>query len=127
MTAPAITRTTRYPDTPDRSWRLDGNCATSSINMHPDDGDHTGEQAAKKVCASCPVAAHCLAESIALRDWHGIRAALTGPERRNLASQRQARRCARCHDLFVPRLTTQIRCRPCARTNDTRSRRRNRR
>ncbi|NBE80341.1 WhiB family transcriptional regulator [Micromonospora rubida] len=121
MTTATLTRAARPTDA---NWRLHGHCTTSTTNMHPDGGDHTGEQAAKKVCTGCPVAAQCLTEFIGLRDWHGIRAALTGSERRNLGVHGQTKRCARCRDLFVPRLATQIRCRPCARTSDTRSRRR---
>ncbi|MFI2667892.1 WhiB family transcriptional regulator [Micromonospora carbonacea] len=117
MTTPLLTSST------DRDWRRHGNCTASDVNMHPDDSDHRGEQAAKKVCAGCPVATQCLVESINLSDWHGIRAGLTGGERRNLDAQRTPRRCARCRDVFVPRVHNQIRCRPCARANDLRGRR----
>lgn len=123
MTTPLLARPAERPA---RNWRLDGNCTTAAVDMHPDDKDHASEQAAKKICAGCPVATQCLTESLRLGDWYGIRAGLTGPERRNLNADRPAKRCARCQDLFVPRLDHQIRCRPCARANDTRNRRRHR-
>lgn len=112
MTAPTLDRA-------GFNWRLLGNCTDLDYNtMHPDDGDHEGEERAKKVCAGCPVAEQCLAESVRLRDWHGIRAGLTGQERRNLAPANPPKRCKRCNSQFVPRLKVQVRCRPCARLAD---------
>ncbi|MGC5019043.1 WhiB family transcriptional regulator [Micromonospora sp. DT47] len=102
----------------DINWRLRGQCLYEDPDvMHPVDSDKLGEKYAKKVCAGCPVAQQCLQESVDLRDWHGIRAGLTGNERRNLA-EGNAQRCIRCRDLFVPRVDTQVRCRPCARVRD---------
>ncbi|MFC3504837.1 WhiB family transcriptional regulator [Micromonospora krabiensis] len=99
----------------DLNWRLQGQCLGEDPNhMHPDPSDKAGEQYAKAVCRGCPVAQQCLRESFDLRDWHGVRAGLTGTERRNLAGKREPRWCVRCNDVFVPRLDNQVRCRPCA-------------
>ncbi|MGN9802034.1 WhiB family transcriptional regulator [Micromonospora sp. L32] len=103
----------------DHDWRLRGNCLDVDPDvMHPDDRNHFGEQEAKKICAGCPVATQCLKESFDLRDWHGIRAGLTGNERRNLDPTNPPKRCKRCNAQFVPRLDTQVRCRTCARLAD---------
>jgi hypothetical protein len=49
--------------------------------MHPDK-NAADEYLAKRICNGCPVTAECFLDAIRLRDWEGVRAEMTGPERK---------------------------------------------
>jgi WhiB family redox-sensing transcriptional regulator len=48
------------------------------------------EDAAKRVCAACPVRQECLDYALRVREQYGIWGGLTEVERRALASERRA-------------------------------------
>jgi hypothetical protein len=74
----------------------------------------TGEIAeAKRYCQGCPVTAECLRDG--LGDQHGVRAGLTGDERRRLLDGESARTCLSCQLPFVPRPANPERCTGCSR------------
>lgn len=105
----------------DANWRLRGNCVTQPDGdrdlMHPD-SNAEAKAKAKRKCNGCPVAAECFVDSINQQDFEGVRAGMTGGERRawfdehhpdgkRLSAERAGRGkttpmgCARCQ---VPRL-----------------------
>lgn len=86
------TATLTRADAPtDANWRLHGLCLDVDPDlMHPHDRDRYGQQKAKDVCDGCPVAAKCLGNAIETNDWNGIRAGMTGKERRAYASRQVA-------------------------------------
>lgn len=79
-------------------WRTRAACHTDSIDpdvMFPNSNPADIEDA-REICAPCPVRAECLADAMATeggataRDRYGIRAGMTGKERRALyETQRQ--------------------------------------
>jgi WhiB family redox-sensing transcriptional regulator len=57
---------------------------------------HNGSSpTAARVCRGCPVRVECLAEALAAGDRFGIRAGLSGRQRRTLVRRRAAQRAAR--------------------------------
>lgn len=70
-------------------WRAHAACAGFDDVMFPDSNPAAIEHA-REICAPCPVRAECLADAMATeggataRDRYGIRAGLTGKERRAL-------------------------------------------
>lgn len=66
-------------------------CLGSTSVMYPEQYDTEGEQAAKALCAGCPMAADCLAGALARNEQFGIWGGLTLAERRRLV-----RPCKRC-------------------------------
>jgi WhiB family redox-sensing transcriptional regulator len=50
---------------------------------------------AVRVCRGCPVQVECLTEALATDDRYGIRAGLSGRQRRALVRRRRAQRAAR--------------------------------
>lgn len=68
----------------DANWRLRGNCVTrptDADSMYPDT-KAADEAKAKRKCNGCPVATECFVDSIDSRDFEGVRAEMTGRERR---------------------------------------------
>lgn len=53
------------------------------FNLHNVDNAAT----AKRLCGACPVRTECLNAAVAVRDFHGYRAGMTGEERRRHASK----------------------------------------
>lgn len=81
------------PDTePDRAWLPQAACRADGV--HPDEmfpDNNVGEiEHARRICAPCPVRTECLAEAMAMeggrtaKSRYGIRAGLTGGQRRVL-------------------------------------------
>jgi len=67
----------------DANWRLRGNCRFVDPDlMHPDPRDRNGQAEAKAICRTCPVQADCLTDATRVGDYGGIRAGMTGEERR---------------------------------------------
>ncbi len=78
------------------SWRQLARCrgADPDLFYPEDDEDETSEeseriQAAKMICALCPVREACLEHAIAVREKHGIWGGLTARERRRLIRRRR--------------------------------------
>ena len=68
----------------DANWRLRGHCVTRPVDpdvMHPD-SNAADKAKAKRRCNGCPVATECFIDSIEKRDFEGVRAEMTGTERR---------------------------------------------
>lgn len=83
------------------NWRTAGACRTEDPDLFfPTPGDERGIEAAKQICAGCPVAARMACLTEALREEggcqpsnrHGIRGGLTGSQRRSLYEKQRARR-----------------------------------
>jgi WhiB family redox-sensing transcriptional regulator len=75
----------------DNSWMTDGNCATQPPEFFfPSDG--VGVEAAKKVCADCPVKEPCLEYAIRNRIDHGVWGGASERQRRRLIKERRARK-----------------------------------
>lgn len=70
-------------------WRAQAACVGFDDDMFPD-SNAAAIAYARQICAPCPVRAECLADAMATegartaRDRHGIRAGLTGSQRRAL-------------------------------------------
>lgn len=71
-------------------WQLRGRCRTqdAGVFFYPDnDGQpkrKQRDQAAKAVCARCPVSAECAAHALATGEPHGVWGGFTQAERRRL-------------------------------------------
>ena len=77
----------------ERNWRAEGGCrAVNPEVMFPAPDDVDAVEAAKQVCAGCPVRARCLVD--AMTDWqdHGVWGGLSEKERRALRRSRQRAR-----------------------------------
>lgn len=68
----------------DQHWREEADCATTDPEVFfPEPGQ--SPNAAKQVCAECPVRAECLIDALAHRDIaFGVRGGLTPTQRREL-------------------------------------------
>ena len=68
----------------------DAACGGADLELfYPDPGDQAAEQAAKQVCAACPVKQPCLEMALATGDQHAILGGATPTERGRLRRQRQ--------------------------------------
>src|SRR6266508_2227570 len=68
----------------------DAACGEDDLELfYPEPGDTAGEQAAKQVCAGCPVQQPCLEMALATGDQHAILGGTTPEERGRLRRQRQ--------------------------------------
>lgn len=69
----------------DANWRLRGHCVTRADDnrdlMYPDH-DAEARARAKRKCSGCPVQRECFINSIDQLDFEGVRAGMTGGERR---------------------------------------------
>jgi hypothetical protein len=109
---------TRRPAPTEANWRLRGLCLYVDLDtMHPDDRDLWGQAQAKAVCHGCPVAEKCLDDANRTGDYEGIRAGLTGKERRALTRAPKTKPCHDCGEDFVPRTHVTVRCAACSRTH----------
>jgi WhiB family redox-sensing transcriptional regulator len=66
-------------------WQQWAACAAPGVDpelFFPEQGGTAAP--AKRICASCPVRAACLADALATRDEHGIRGGTTPQERQRL-------------------------------------------
>ena len=83
-------------------WRLRAACLGQWQVMHPDN-DTKEIEAAKAVCKGCPVTTDCFFDAVRTGDMeHGIRAGLSGGERRTVLKElrrRQAEKAARTAEL----------------------------
>ncbi|WP_327029738.1 WhiB family transcriptional regulator [Micromonospora sp. NBC_01740] len=112
MTAPTLDRST------DLNWRLRGQCLDVNPDlMHPERGDRSGQVVAKAVCNGCPVAQQCLDDANLTGDFGGVRAGLTGDERRAQYGVLTERACMGCGGGFTPRTHNQHRCTTCSRAD----------
>src|SRR6266540_410493 len=65
-------------------------CGSEDLELfYPEPGDTAAEQAAKRVCAGCPVREPCLEMALATGDQHAILGGTTPAERVRLRRQRQ--------------------------------------
>ncbi len=71
------------------AWRAQAACRDADVKMFFPDSDEEAE-AAKAVCASCPVRIECLEFALATRQEDGVWGGLTELERRRLRRRRQA-------------------------------------
>lgn len=75
------------------TWRRQAACrGLDPATFHPDDEDVAAVEAARDVCAGCPVRQSCLEHALAVREPDGIWGGLTARERRR--EQRRRRRTA---------------------------------
>lgn len=75
----------------DSTWRTDAACA----DMDPDlffAGDDQDVDAAKQVCARCPVRIECLETALAVNEMHGVWGGMAESERRRLIRRRRRER-----------------------------------
>jgi WhiB family transcriptional regulator, redox-sensing transcriptional regulator len=73
-------------------WRDRAACAAAGVDpewFFPEPGQRATR--ARRICARCPVASACLADALATREEHGIRAGLTAHERDQLRRSRAGR------------------------------------
>lgn len=69
----------------DHEWKHWAACAKpGSPNMYPHDQDHRGIEAARAVCATCPVLTECLTAAVERGEQHGMWGGLTAGERSQL-------------------------------------------
>lgn len=67
------------------SWQQDAAClGCDPALFFPERGNSQGVEAAKAVCAACPVRAECLADALESKETAGIRGGLSSVERRSL-------------------------------------------
>ena len=95
------------------NWRLSAACRHEDPSLfHPEVGQKT--DAAKRVCAGCPVKAECLAFGLAIRDRWGIFGGLTYDERRPLLPGIPKPYCRKGrHPRTEENTTSAGACRPC--------------
>src|SRR5512132_340185 len=68
----------------------DAACGPEDLELfYPEPGDQAAEQAAKAICAACPVRQPCLDMALATGDQHAILGGTTPAERVPLCRQRQ--------------------------------------
>jgi WhiB family transcriptional regulator, redox-sensing transcriptional regulator len=79
-----------YGATLDPDVLRDAACGEDDLELfYPEPGDAAAEQAAKQVCAGCPVQQPCLEMALATGDQHAILGGTTPAERGRLRRQRQ--------------------------------------
>jgi WhiB family redox-sensing transcriptional regulator len=72
----------------DTDWMAQGKCADISPSVFfPSDG--VGVEAAKKICADCPVKSPCLEYALENRIDHGVWGGTSERERRRILRQRR--------------------------------------
>lgn len=84
-----------YPRTRGDRWQDHATCAIEKIPLavfYPPPGDNRGADAAKAICARCPVRHDCLDDEMGTDHpfglMYGVRGGLTVTERRNLRARR---------------------------------------
>jgi WhiB family redox-sensing transcriptional regulator len=72
----------------DTNWMAQGNCAEKPPEVFfPSDG--VGVEAAKRICATCPVQAACLEHALVNRIDHGVWGGTSERQRRRLLKSRR--------------------------------------
>ena len=72
-------------------WHNDAACKGMGAELFfPLVGDHKQAQAAKRICATCPVREDCLEDALESGQSHGVWGGLTVRERRRLSRLRKA-------------------------------------
>ena len=94
------------------TWHSRSACLGHDPEMFfPERGDTAAVNAAKAICAGCPVAAECLAENIAEKD--GIFGGLSGRQRREHRRVNGfGRSCVQCGATFTAHHVEQVLCSP---------------
>jgi WhiB family redox-sensing transcriptional regulator len=73
---------------PETAWMQDGNCrAYPPAVFFPSDG--AGVDAARRICATCPVQDPCLEHALVNRIDHGVWGGCSERERRRIAKRRR--------------------------------------
>lgn len=81
-------------------WRQLAECLGIDPDIfYPERGDNDGVDAAKAICARCPVEHECLEDAIATREMIGVRGGKSGKERRAIVKERGCV-CVYCGDRF---------------------------
>lgn len=75
----------------DAAWRRDAACADEDPELFFA-GDDASVEAAKQVCARCPVRTDCLETALALKEMHGVWGGMAEGERRRLIRRRRRER-----------------------------------
>lgn len=70
------------------AWRRDAACADQDPDLFFA-GDETSVDAAKQVCARCPVRTACLETALAVNEMHGVWGGMAEGERRRLIRRRR--------------------------------------
>ena len=104
----------------DHEWRHDAVCAGMDPDLFfpPGPGviSQADLQAARRVCASCTVAAECLGDALTRWERYGIRGGLTPHERRSHARNWQLFICAECGEVTrSDKAGYATYCQPCRR------------
>lgn len=72
----------------DTEWMARGNCAEESpARFFPSDG--VGVEAARRICATCPVKQECLEHALVNRIDHGVWGGASERERRRILKRRR--------------------------------------
>jgi WhiB family redox-sensing transcriptional regulator len=72
------------------TWRDHARCRGVDPQVfHPAEEDEAGADAAKAICAQCPVVDSCLEFAVSMREKDGVWGGLTARERRRLVRQRK--------------------------------------
>lgn len=102
---------TRNPTASERRpWKLDAGCR----DVDPETWYDAGQvQAAKKVCAGCPVRARCLEFALDTAEPWGVWGGFDADERRRLQAGQPAHVCERCGTTFVPARHNRRCCTDC--------------
>ena len=109
----------------DGSWRDAAACAGSGDLFFPEKGRTDQAEAARQVCAGCPVRRQCLGFALENEERHGVWGGLTERERRKVkaGAARALRRCQKgLHVMSRDNITTDGRCRACRLDSDRQSR-----
>ena len=78
----------------DTNWMSIGNCADKPPSLFfPSDG--VGVEAARRICADCPVKAPCLEYALEQRIDHGVWGGTSERERRRILKRRRETAAAR--------------------------------
>ena len=91
-----------------QAWKDDAACRTSDVDFHPGRGDNKGVEAAKAVCATCPVIGECLAYATNNHEKLGVWGGLSENQRRRLRPKREI-----IHGLNKTYQHRGCRCEPC--------------
>lgn len=80
-----------YSVSDDPAWMRDAECARIDVTPDPDPdpwfGDRRQVDAAKRICATCPVQEPCLAYALANRIEHGVWGGTSARERRRMRAE----------------------------------------
>ncbi len=90
MSVSTINPTSNTPTNSTGTWRDQARCRGVDPQIfHPSEEDEVAADAAKAICARCPVVDSCLEFAISAREKDGVWGGLTARERRRLIRQRR--------------------------------------